>query len=78
MTTAAPPRQRSTLRTPEEERAYYLGLAKLARDRGYPNLAQSYEHVAGNGLSDSERRANLSRSWVAWRAARGIEDERDV
>jgi hypothetical protein len=70
MTTAAPPR-RSTLRTPEEERACYLGLAKLARDRGYPNLAQSYEHIAGEGLSTEERRANLSRSWVAWRAARG-------
>jgi hypothetical protein len=74
MTTSTPPRQRSTLRTPEEERACYLGLAKLARDRGYPNLAQSYEHIAGEGLSTEERRANLSRSWVAWRAARGMDE----
>jgi hypothetical protein len=71
VTASTAPRPRSTLRTPEEERAFYASFAALCRSRGYLALAESYDHLAGEGLSTEERRANLSRSWVAWRAARG-------
>jgi hypothetical protein len=73
-TTARP---RSTLRSPEEEARYHLGFARMLAARGYSMLARSHELLAGAHLPEAERRENVSRSWVAWREARGMDREEE-
>lgn len=70
MTTEALPRTRPLRgpreRTVEEELAFNAAMAGLLVARGYPNLARSYQMLAGLFLGEESRAENLSRSRV-WR-----------